>query len=231
LQRPAILDSALSPLDEIEAVYESARLNNPGVRQQEFKALATKYAINSARALYFPTLTISAGFTSFYSSNSKERIGYTIVDGFPDILYGDRIPMFTQFESNFSKSLVFGLNVPIFNRLATRQNFQVSKVNYNTALLNLESEQRELYKSIQQAHLDADAADAKYIATQEQLRSLDENYRYAMARNDAGMLDHYAFMEVLNNKTKAEIELLQALYDRMLKRKILDIYQGKPIHF
>jgi outer membrane protein len=231
LARPAILDSMEAPLEPIEAIYNAARLNNPAVLKQEFKALATKYAINSARAAYFPTVNMSFGLTSFYSSNSRERIGFTVVDGFPEILYGQTIPMFTQFESNFSQTLVLSMNVPIFNRLSTRQNYLLSKVNYNSALLTLEAEQMELYKAIQQAHLDATAAEAKFAATEEQLRSLAESYRYAEARYNAGMLDHYAFMEVLNSKTKAEIEQLQARYDRMLKRKILDIYQGKPLQF
>lgn len=229
--RPAILDSTGADLADVETIFEAARLNNPGVLKQQFKALATKYAINSARAVYFPSFNVNFGLTSFYSSNSKERIGFTIVDGFPAILYGNTIPLSTQFKNNFSQTLSLSMNVPIFNRLATRQSYLASKVNYKTALLNLESEQQDLYKSIQQAHLDAQAADIKFLATQEQMRSLQESYRYAEARYNAGLLDHYAFMEVLNNKTKAEIEQLQALYDRMLKRKILDIYQGKPLQF
>jgi outer membrane protein len=231
LERPTILDSASGRLEGVEQIFESARLNNPGMLKQQFKALATKYAINSARAVFFPTLSISYGFNSFYSSNSRERLGYTLVDGFPSITYGNTIPLNTQLNTNFGQSLNFSLNVPIFNRFATRQNYLISKVNYNSSLLNLEAEQQDLYKSIQQAHLDATAADAKYLATQEQLRSLDMSFRYAEARYNAGMLDHYAFMEVLNNKTKAEIEQLQSLYDRMLKRKVLDIYQGKPLNF
>lgn len=231
LERPLILDGVDQPLEEIETIYEVARLNNPAVRKQEFKALATKYAINSAKATYFPTLSVGFGLTSFYSSNSRKRIGYQLVDGFPEILYGQTIPMFTQFSDNFSQTLNLNLSVPIFNRLATRQNYLASKVNYNSAMLTMEAEQLDLYKSIQQAHLDALAAEAKFVATTEQLRSLEESYRYAQARYDAGVLDHYAFMEVLNSKTKAEIEQLQARYDRMLKRKILEIYQGKPLQF
>jgi outer membrane protein len=231
LLRPEILDAEMAALEDTESIYEAASLNNPGVLKQQFKALSTKYAVNSARALYMPTLSVNMGLTSFYSSNSKERIGYTIIDGFPAILYGDPIPIGKQFSANFSKTLAISLSVPIFNRLSTRQNYLISKVNYSSALLNIQSEQQDLYKSIQQAHLDAEAADAKFLATTSQLRSLELSYTYAEARFNAGMLDHYAFMEVLNNRTKAEIENLQAKYDRMLKRRILDIYQGKPLQF
>jgi outer membrane protein len=231
LERPAILDTEVGALEDAETIFESARLNNPGILKQEFKALSTKYAINTARAAYFPTLNLSGGFTSFYSSNAKPRTGYTIVDGFPSFTYGDPTPAFQQLNSNFSKTIALNLSVPIFNRLATRQNYLISKVNYENAELNLQSEQLDLYKSITQAHLDAHAADAKYVASQDQMESIAESYRYAEARYNAGLLDHYAFMEVLNSKTKAEIEQLQSLYDRMLKRKILDLYEGKPIHF
>ena len=202
------------------------------MRQQEFRALAAKYAIRTASAAYFPTLNITFGLGSFYSSNAKETVLDTILfDIVPLYTYGDQIPMWTQFSNNFGKTLSFSLTVPIFNRMQTRQGHRISKINYNTAELNVKAEELSLYRAIQQAHLDAKAADAKFAATLAQNESLNEALRFAQARYDAGMLDFLAYLEVLNNHTRAEIEQTQAQYDRILKRKILDLYQGKPLSF
>jgi outer membrane protein len=230
--RPDFVDGDVPELEALDAVFQSARLSNPGVRQQEFRVLAAKYAIKSARAAYFPTLNVTFGLGTFYSSNAKETVLDTILfELVPLYTYGDQIPLRTQFGNNFGKTLSFSLNVPIFNRMLTRQNHRLSKLNYNTAELNVKAEELSLYRSIQQAHLDAKAADAKYTATLAQNESLNESLRYAQARYDAGMLDFLAYLEVLNNHTRAEIEQVQAQYDRILKRKIIDLYQGKPLSF
>jgi outer membrane protein len=231
ISRPDLLETKVDSLEALNAIFQAARLNNPAIRQQEFRALAAKYTINTARAAYFPTLNVSFGLSSFYSSNAKNIVGYALVDNVPTIIYGPRIPAETQFEDNFNQYLGLTLTIPIFNRMVTRQNYLLSKLNHQNAQLTLRSEELELYKAIQQAHLDAKASDAKYAATQAQKQSLQESLRYAQARYDAGMLDFLAYLEILNNSTRAEIEEVQAQYDRILKRKILDLYQGKPLQF
>lgn len=219
-------------IPSIEAVFDEAKLSNPGIRKQEFQALAAKYSINGARAAFMPTVNINFGLGSFYSSNSRERAGFGLdPDGFPEIIYGNRIPVLTQLETNFSSSMSISLNIPIFNRYQNRQSYLNSKLNYQNALLNVEIEQNDLFKSIQQAHLDARAALAKFKATEIQLESLTETFRYAEAKQAAGLMDFYTFIDILNNKTKAEVDLIQAQYDFVLKRKILDLYQGKELSF
>jgi outer membrane protein len=231
IARPDFLEAKVDSLEALPAIFQAARLSNPAIRQQEFRALAAKYAINTARSAYYPTLNVSFGLGTFFSSNAKVIDGYGIVDGIPTVIYGPRIPIDQQLTDNFNQYLTLALNIPIFNRMQTRQNYLLSKLNHQTAQLNLEAEELELYKAIQQAHLDAKASDAKYAATQAQQKSLQESLRYAQARYDAGMLDFLAYLEVLNNSTRAEIEQVQAQYDRILKRKILDLYQGKPLQF
>ncbi len=219
-------------IPSITSVFDEAKMSNPGIRKQEFQALAAKYAINTARASFMPTVNINFGMGSFYSSNARDRVGYGLdADGFPQIIYGDTKPILAQLETNFSQSMSISLNIPIFNRYLNRQSYLNSKLNYKNALLNVEITQNDLFKSIQQAHLDARAAMAKYEATEIQLESLNESFRYAEAKQNAGMLDFYTFIDILNNKTKAEVDLVQARYDFVLKRKILDLYQGKELSF
>jgi outer membrane protein len=88
-----------------------------------------------------------------------------------------------------------------------------------------------LTQKIQQAYLDVVSAVNKYSAVQEQLISLKENFKMAQIRYDAGALDFFSFHETLNNQTKASSELLQAKYDFLFKRKILDLYLGKTLSF
>jgi outer membrane protein len=230
LVRPAIMD-APEEVESLTTIFEEAKLNNPGIRKQQFSALAAKYAMYGARAPFMPTLGIGFALGSRYSSANRERIITGYVNGEPVIVQGDRVPLFTQFSDNFYQSMSLQLTIPIFSRFQPRQSYRIAKVNYQSALLNIQAEQIDLYKAVQQAYLDATAAKSKFLATQEQIESLNEAYRYAEAKYQAGLLDFYNYIEVLNNKTKAELESVEAQYDYLLKRKILDLYQGKSLGF
>lgn len=231
VQRPSLLDTELEELEEVNAVFQAARLTNPGVLKQEFAALAAKYAIRTAKAAYYPTFNVTFGLGSFFSTNSRRFMGYGYVDGIPQAIFGPRIPIGEQLGDNFSQSLNLVLSVPIFTRGVFRQNQKIAELNHETAELRVKSEELDLYRTVQQAHLDARAADARYAASKTQTESLTEALRYAQARYDAGMMDFVAYLEVLNNHTRAAVERTQSQYDRVLKRKILDIYQGKPLTF
>lgn len=231
IQRPELLDSEVGELEDVNSIFQSARLTNPGVLKQEFAALAAKYAIRTAKAAYYPTFNVTFGLGSFFSTNTRRFLGYGYVDNIPQAIFGARIPVFEQLGDNFSQSMSLSLTVPIFTRGLFRQNQKIAEFNHETAQLRVKSEELDLYRTVQQAHLDARAADARYAASQTQTESLTEALRYAQARYDAGMMDFVAYLEVLNNHTGAAVERSQAQYDRVLKRKILDIYQGKPLTF
>jgi outer membrane protein len=140
-------------------------------------------------------------------------------------------PYFEQLDRNLNQSLSLQLNVPIFNRLNSRIQVRNASIAYSQAQLQYTITQNALSQKIQQAWLDVVTAVNKYKAVQEQLIALDEAYKMASARYDAGALDFYSFNESLNNKTKAESDLLQAKYDFLFKSKILDLYQGRQIKF
>jgi outer membrane protein len=179
-----------------------------------------------------PNLSINYGLGSFYSSNRREVAGYQLgSNGLPEIVYGNRVPVFDQLETFFSQQLSFNLSIPIFSRYTPRQGYLNAKLNYDNAILNGKQEEQNLFKAVAQAYQDAKAALAKYKATVVQVENLKASFSYAQARMDAGLLDVYAFIEILNNKSRAETELLQARYDYVLKVKVLDLYQGKPLSF
>jgi outer membrane protein len=222
-------DSVLPPLAEVIA---NAKAANPGIRAREMEALASKYAVKAARAAYQPTLNLAYGMGSFYSSNSRPVIG---VEPGPNgtfiVQYGDPTPLGTQLGDNFGQSLSINLNVPIFSNYSTRRNVIVAQLNEDNAAIAIDLEVIELEKKIRLAHQDCRAAVAQLAAAREQVGSAQAAYTYAEARNEAGMLDFYSLLEVLNAKTRAESAFIQAQYDLLLKSKVLDLYQGIPLQF
>lgn len=233
LERPEIDPASVQvALLTVDAVFEDAIVNNPGLRAKAMDAMARKYGVSIAKSAYYPRLTLSYGMGSFYSSNNRpvERIepgpGGTFVP-----VYGDPKALWTQMEENFGQSLNLGLSVPIFSNYNIKASVVSARVGYENALLAEEIERNDLFKAIQQAYLDAETALAQLEANKEQMENVNLAYEYAQARFEAGLMDFYTLMDFLNNKTRAEVAQVQSRYDFLLKQKILELYQGKPLNF
>lgn len=213
------ISADMTPLQEINTY---ALQHMPEIKEQEFRILSSQYSLRRTKASYYPTLNLTGNVGSSYSSN-----GILDIQTFRPV----QTPYFEQLDRNLNQSLSLQLNVPIFNRLSSRIQVRNASIAYSQAQLQYTITQNALSQKIQQAWLDVVTAVNKYKAVQEQLIALVEAYKMASARYDAGALDFYSFNESLNNKTKAESDLLQAKYDFLFKSKILDLYQGRQIKF
>ena len=209
----------MEPLNEI---YGYAVKNMPEMKEQEFRIQAAQYGLRRARSSYYPTLNLNANLGSSYSSNGIFN---------SRTFQLENVPYFDQLNRNLNQSISLQLNIPIFNKWNVRNQVRNADISFRQTQLQYTITQNNLTQKIQQAWLDVVAAVNKYNATQEQLVSLNESYKIAESRYNAGLMDFYSFNENLNSRTKAESELLQARYDFLFKRKILDLYQGKTIKF
>ncbi len=233
LERPDIDDLMMQQgLTSVNSIFDQAIDYNPGLKSLKFQIAASEYQIRVNRASLFPTLSLSYGLRSFYSSSARPLLGF---DQDPEQglvpIYGDPNSISRQLGDNIGQAVGLSLNIPIFQNYLVRQNVRTSEINLENTILNYENEQNQLYQSILLAHQDAEAAYATFEATQEQILAADISFKFAQTRYDAGVIDFPTYLETLNNKTRAERELLQAKYDFILKTKILDLYQGKTLEF
>lgn len=214
---------------EVNEIFQAALSNLPEFREKQMRIISARYGVKNARAGFMPTISATFGGGSFFSSNARPLIGFDANTFEP--IYGQQIAFDTQIVDNFGSSIGLTMTIPIFNRYQVRQGYNVSQIQLENALLDLEIQRNTIYKQIQQATLDARASRAKYIATLEQLEALEESHALAKTRYESGLMDFYSYYDVLNNKSVAERELVSAKYDYILKLRILDIYQGKPLTF
>jgi outer membrane protein len=224
-------------LPSLEEVQKNAKEKMPEILEQKFRIASSAYAIRAAKASLQPTLTLNAGLASNFSSNGGIPIyevqtanigGYE----FPisrELKRIERSSYFAQLEDNFSQFVNLSLNIPIFNGYRARTNLQLAELGQKNAELNLEITQNNLARTVQQAYLDVQAAKVKYETIEQQLAATEEAFKIAEVQYAAGVINFYAYLEALNNKTRLETELTQTRYDYFFKRKILDIYNGKIV--
>ena len=215
----SVLQGELPPIDNI---YDYALKKFPDIREQEKRIESARYGWKASRAMLYPTLTFTASLYSSYSSNGVLK---SFVTG------PEKTPYFEQMKLNRGEFIALTLSIPVFNNYKAATNAQTAKINLQNTEIEYLKQRNNLIKKIQQAWLDASGARAKYDASEMQLQSLSENFTFAETRYEKGVIDFYTYIEILNNKTAAEVQKLNAGYDYILKLKILDLYQGKPLKF
>lgn len=194
------------PVERLFALSQSL----PQIRISQLNLENSKLQLSIAKGRLYPSLSFSAGYGSYYS-DSREQ------------------PFFDQFNENRNPSIGFGINFPIFNNLATRTNLKNAHIGVRSAEIEQRQRGQALYKEIQQADNEALALYQRYIASKQNVRAMEESFRYVQQKFDVGILNATDFSVSKNNLFKARSEYSQVKFQYLFQMKILDFYKGLPI--
>lgn len=197
------------PPKEFYSIYTKA-LNLPQIRIQELAVKKSEYDYKSAFGRYFPSLSVHAGYGSYYADGQHEAF-------------------FTQFKHNKNPSIGFTLSFPIFNSLTTRMNVRNQKIALDNERINLELQKQNLYKEIQTAYNGAYSAYQSMNAAKENLNAIQESFTYTENKFNVGMVNATDYNLAKTNLFKAASTYYQSLYQYIFELKILDFYTGKQI--
>jgi outer membrane protein len=208
-----------------EEVYSYAVMNRPQILSAEYRVKSSDRGLAIAKGLRSPSLQLSGGWNTRYSNREMK----TTIQGMDTIT--SVIPFGEQFNDYQDKNISISLNIPIFNGYQTSSNISRAKLNTRYAENNLELEKNTLRKSIEQAYSDAIAAYKAYNATIKSVKSFQEAFKYTEQKFNVGMVNAVEYNLAKSRLVQAESELLQAKYDFVFKKKILDFYMGIPLEF
>ena len=198
-----------------DAIYAEALSLKPEILAQELRLRATDHNIKIARAGYMPTLSLSGGLGSNYYTTSKFTSD----------------PFATQLKNNFSQYIGLNLSVPIFNRFQTRNNIRTAKIGQENRQLELDNTKKTLYKEIQQVCQNAIAAQAKYESSQMAMQSSKDAFELMQAKYENGKANMTEFNESKNQYLKAESDLVQARYELVYQKALIQFYRGRDLTF
>ncbi len=204
-----------SSLSSPEAIYQEALAIKPEVQAEQLRLSAADRSIDIARAGLYPTLSLSAGLQSNYYKTQ----------GFP----ADKFS--TQLKNNFSQYIGINLNVPIFNRFQTRNSIRSAKIDRENQLLQFDNVKKSLYKEIQQVYYNALAANSKHQSSEAAARSSKDAFTLMQAKYENGKATITEFNEAKNNYLKAESDLVQARYEFLYQKALIDFYRGRELQF
>ena len=227
-------------------IYEIAMEQLSIIKGTQLRRQSAKKGVQAARGNFFPQFFLAGNLGTNYSSAASTQVlkntvndtttSYVTVglNDYPLIVKQNnyvfpKISYSNQFKNNYSTQLSVGIRIPILNSLQARNNLTLAKINLKNAEYVEDATKIQLKQSIEEAYFNMTAAFKRYQALEEQVQAFAESFRTATIRFDAGAITSVDYLIAKNNLDRANITLISARYDYILRTKILDYYQAKPL--
>lgn len=198
-----------------DEIYASAQ-NLPVIQSARLSLDKGDIELKAAKGQYWPKISLSASYGTFYSSSSYSPSGTAY-------------PFFEQFRDNINPSISIGLSIPIFSNWSVRTNVRNAELSRRSLEIDLKLKQQTLYKDIQTAVTEADTYYRKMEAALANVNSMQESFRYVQEKFNTGALNGTDYTVARTNLLKARSEYLQAKYQFVFQIKIMDFYKGLPL--
>ncbi|OKS85967.1 TolC family protein [Mucilaginibacter polytrichastri] len=192
----------------VDEIYANALNDYPMVKAADLRLKSTEKGVAAAKGLYYPTLSVGGGLSSYYSS--VDNTGYH-----------------SQINNNYSYGFSLGLHIPIINFFQTRNNVALAKIDMLTARYTTETTKITLKKNVDQAYINMVSAYDRYQTLLDQVDAYTESFKVAEAKFNAGVLTSVDFIVYKSNIDNAKLNLIGARYNYFIRTKILDYYQGR----
>lgn len=232
VERPAVYQIALNSLAQFKAL--------------DFAEQAAQWGVKAEKGRLYPTLRFNANVNTYYSSAASTNVltgsgvnpsdDYVIINGQNIPVYKPysnydpkHIPNFDQFKNNRYGSFNLTLAIPIFNNLRTRNNIKLAKINLREAKQQTASAKTQLQLDVEQASQNLETASERYKTLLQQTVNYEQSFKAATVRFNEGVSNSIDYLTAKNNLDRANSNLIAARYDYVLRTKILDFYQAKPL--
>jgi len=202
---------------------------NPTIKSANATFSASQSQFKAASSQRMPTITAIGILGSNFSSNgavNPDKPFFNPDNGAPGYNFEPNATFFRQLGYNQFEYFNLRMNIPIFNQFTVSNQVQVARVNAANAELAVNEAVLNVTNVVQQVYLDLLAAKSTYESALENLYALTQSYEFMKKRYENGNTDFYTFMESLNNKNRAEIQMVNAKYSIVFRQKILDTYRS-----
>lgn len=197
---------ALPPKNE---VYETALKVMPQIRRGELGVEAAKLEEKSARAGFYPSISLSASVGTGHMSNNSYESG-------------------SQIWNRFNENVGLTISIPIFSNRKNRTATNKAKIAISNSYLEWTALQKNLLRDVESAYLDATSAQAQYISALEKEKYARESYDLTSEQFRVGMKNTVELITAQNEFSSAQQQVLQAKYLTLLSIELLNIYRGLP---
>lgn len=225
-------------------VYEMAMKNLALIKAADLRTASAAKSLKAAKGQLYPRLVLSGGLGTNYSSAASvaslrsvsdvQTDNYVTINNEKFTVYSPqgiydskKISYGDQWSNNFNSFVGVGIQIPILNGLQTRSRVNQAKIQEKRSIINAKTTKTQLQQSVEQAHLNMNTAYERYNKLTAQVEDFDISFRAAEVKFNAGAINSVDYLLIKNKVDNANINLIAAKYDYILRTKILDFYQGK----
>jgi len=248
IQTPALPDPDNTLLNyNPKQIYEKAIGNQPVIKSAELGVESAEKQIEISKGSYSPVVSLSGQVNSNYaqdavtyntfqlnqittltndagSTNPSDFYYVSRPTTYFDPTTAQAIPFFDQFNNNLNQFVGINVQIPIFNRFQIRNDVSNSKIAYDRAQLDLETQKNTLRQTIERAYADALATLKSFKAAETSLNANKESWEYAQKRYEQGAMNQFDYERTRNQYLNATAQLLQSKYEYIFKIKVLEFY-------
>lgn len=214
-----------------EEIREAAQ-NLPQINKAQLDIKVAEKDISIAKAAMFPVLSLTGGYSSSFSDARQKIVtdsyGKPVMDPQNNPLHMPYL-FIDQIRDNTSSYISLHLNIPIFGSKQAKNKVRIGRIAKQRAEYNLLLVKKQLDKDIQQALINTRTALQKYYSSRMSVETNLESFRYVQQKLDTGIVTYVDYQIALDNLIKARSQLLQAKYDYIMRKQILNFYAGYPI--
>jgi outer membrane protein len=189
-----------------DAQAEAWLLRDPRLRSAQARIRQMQLERNAAKGGFLPSLGLSAGYGTYYSSTAEE-------------------PFKTQMEENRNPSLSLHLTIPIFDAWQAATRLKKSDWALEMARISADRMRIEILDEIRSAGIEAENCFQRYLSSQETLQAMQSLLEITEAKYNLGAATALDYIIARNNRFKAVSDFLQAKWQYLFQLKLLERYQ------
>ncbi|WP_211229775.1 TolC family protein [Olivibacter sitiensis] len=189
-------------------LYELASNSLGTIKAGTYSRQSALYNYKAAKSLYFPSFSLEGGQNSNYLVQDNNTIG-------------------GQLRNNIGRYIGFSMRIPITGTIFTRQNVSRAKLALKSAEIDLENAKNGLHQATIEVLNNLKTAKERYINIKQQSDAYRESFRIAQLRFELGDINSVEFLQQKNKLDNANISLVIAGYEWILRQRIADYYAGK----
>ncbi|WP_428331299.1 TolC family protein [Mucilaginibacter sp.] len=189
-------------------IYATALSDLALVKAADLRVKSAQSQVKAARGRLYPTLSLGGSIGTNYSSTASANFS-------------------NQFRNNYNYGPTLNLQIPILNYFQNRNNIAIAKINLEDAQNTNTNTQVQLKQQIEQAHANMLTSYERYAVLLDQITAYQEAFNAQEIKFNSGVITADIFVIAKNNLDAANVSLINARYDYLIRTKILDYYQGK----
>lgn len=245
VQKPGLTqDFENLPTFDPKTVYSNFSGTAPEIQAARYRVNSALYSHKVAMGGRSPRITLNASVSTLYSESFKTFGNYQTIGS--RVLYIDPnnnpvlvpyevptsssvTPFNQQLSDNLGRFVGVSMSIPIFNGWQVNNNIANTKTNIEVAELSQKQTENGVFKEVTTAVTEYEAAKSRYQSAKENLEAQKKSYDFAVARNEAGLMNFAEFGLIKNNYARAETTLAQAKYELLFRMKTIEFYNTGAI--